>query len=511
MTRRPNALFVLLLVLSFILPAVSASAQSDDTPSFVLATWNIQSGQSDPATIARQIGLFDGVDIWLLQEVNSRETSYYVSAAEDGEGVTFDSVMSSAGDGNHLLTLYNEDRFELVQGGEVAQVNTTGNARPALVVQLRDRGTGTDFLVMNNHLYSSREDQRIRQADILLRWGQQQTLPVIAGGDMNFEAKNSDPSYLVFTEDGAWNRIAPENDGPTRPNGRAIDHIFVAGDARDWPVSAQIVERENDLDNENNSDHRPVLALVGPEVAMPLVPCSTLAQECLVEPSLQSAEPTQVDQSAQSANTVTVTSASVNLRGGAGTNFPIVGSAKLGDVLTVTGGNADGSWLQLAGGAWIAAFLVSSVQQSTSAATASRSGATIAVSTPVQPLPAVQPVQAAVQPTPVPPPAPTSVPQRSVTAGGLVIIALDKRAEYAVIRNNSGSAVDLGGWVLLSEKGNQACALGGVIEAGAQLTISALGDIAGFNCGFGGNIWNNSERDPAALIAPDGTVVSRYE
>lgn len=326
--------------------------------------------------------------------------------------------MSSTGDGNHLLTVYNEDRFELVQSGEVSQVNTTGNARPALVLQLRDRETGADFLVMNNHLYSSREDQRIRQADILLRWTQQQTLPVIAGGDMNFEAKNSDPSYLVFTEDEAWDRIAPENDGPTRPNERAIDHIFVAGDAREWPVSAQIVERENDFDNENNSDHRPVLALVVPEVAMPLMPCSTLAQECLVEPSVESAEPVLVEQSAQSANTVTVTSAGVNLRGGAGTNFPVVGSATLGDELTVMGSNADGSWLQLAEGAWVAAFLVSSVQQATSPATAARSGAAITVATPV---PAVQPDQVSAPPTPVPPSTPSNQIQQPLGVWWLLI------------------------------------------------------------------------------------------
>jgi uncharacterized protein YraI len=365
---------------------------------------------------------------------------------------------------------------------------------------------------MNNHLYSSRPVERLRQATLLAAWARTQTLPVLAGGDMNFEAKSGDPAYIAITAGGKWVRIAPENDGPTRPNGRAIDHIFVTGDAIDWPISAQIVERENDLDNAQNSDHRPVLALVGPEVAAPLIPCSTLAQECLLQPA---AEPTAVTRAAATSSTAVVTGATVNLRGGAGTGFPVVGTAKAGDVLTVTGSNADGSWLQVAGGAWIAAFLVSTDAAPPVVNAVARSGGTAAVVTVV---PAAQPAATSAAPTAVPPTAvpptavpPTAVPQRAASAGGLVIIALDKRAEYAVIRNDSGSAVNLGGWVLLSEKGNQACALGGVIEPGAQLTISALGDVAGYNCGFGSNIWNNSERDPAALIAPDGSVVSRFE
>ncbi len=112
--------------------------------------------------------------------------------------------------------------------------------------------------------------------------------------------------------------------------------------------------------------------------------------------------------------------------------------------------------------------------------------------------------------TPAPQPA-AAEPAEPVIA--LRIVALDKYDEYADIVNQGTVAVNLSGWALLSVKGSQRCALGGTIEPGARLRIWAMAQDAGqagFNCGFGSNIWNNREYDPAALIAPDGSEVSRY-
>lgn len=127
---------------------------------------------------------------------------------------------------------------------------------------------------------------------------------------------------------------------------------------------------------------------------------------------------------------------------------------------------------------------------------------------PTQPIPTAAPTQPP-QPTAVPtdPPAAAPPPQ----TGSLVITNVNKRDEYVDIRNDGG-AVDLAGWILRSEKGSQDCALGGVLEAGQTLRIHALAEnagLGGFNCGFGGPIWNNSESDPAVLINPQGVEVSR--
>lgn len=97
---------------------------------------------------------------------------------------------------------------------------------------------------------------------------------------------------------------------------------------------------------------------------------------------------------------------------------------------------------------------------------------------------------------------------------GLVIVGLNKRAEYVDLRNNGSDPVDLIGWRLLSERGNQDCPLGGLIGPDETLRVWALAadaDQGGFNCGFGSNIWSNSEPDPAVLFDPNGNEVSRME
>jgi hypothetical protein len=47
-----------------------------------------------------------------------------------------------------------------------------------------------------------------------------------------------------------------------------------------------------------------------------------------------------------------------NLRAGPGTNYKIIGSARQGETVTISGTNATGTWLHLQTNQWIAAFLV---------------------------------------------------------------------------------------------------------------------------------------------------------
>jgi hypothetical protein len=94
----------------------------------------------------------------------------------------------------------------------------------------------------------------------------------------------------------------------------------------------------------------------------------------------------------------------------------------------------------------------------------------------------------------------------------VVIVAVDKRAEYVDIQNIGGAPQDLTGWLLLSERGEQRCPLGGIIQPGETLRIWAMSEDAnqgGFNCGFDANIWNNSKSDPAVLYDATGREVDR--
>jgi endonuclease YncB( thermonuclease family) len=92
----------------------------------------------------------------------------------------------------------------------------------------------------------------------------------------------------------------------------------------------------------------------------------------------------------------------------------------------------------------------------------------------------------------------------------IIIVTVNKREEWVDIQNVGASDVDLAGWNLVSERGNQDCRLSGVITMGEKLRIWAMATQgSGFSCGYNTNIWNNSETDPAVLYNAQGVEVSR--
>ena len=102
----------------------------------------------------------------------------------------------------------------------------------------------------------------------------------------------------------------------------------------------------------------------------------------------------------------------------------------------------------------------------------------------------------------------TQTPEPS--APKIIIVAMNKREEWVDIQNVGNSDVDLSGWNLVSEKGNQDCPLSGIIKAGETLRIWAMAAQGpGYSCGYNTNIWNNSEPDPAVLYNEQGIEVSR--
>jgi hypothetical protein len=87
---------------------------------------------------------------------------------------------------------------------------------------------------------------------------------------------------------------------------------------------------------------------------------------------------------------------------------------------------------------------------------------------------------------------------------------MDKRAEYVDIENLTSAPINLRGWRLVSEVGNQSCALRGTLEANRVLRIWAQQGDPGFDCRFPNNIWRDNEPDPAVLYNPQGEEVSRF-
>jgi hypothetical protein len=129
-------------------------------------------------------------------------------------------------------------------------------------------------------------------------------------------------------------------------------------------------------------------------------------------------------------------------------------------------------------------------------------------------------------PAPTRTPLPTSLPTRSfetptivvlptgtirpvVNSNSIVIVFVDKTEEYVDIQN-FGAPVNLNGWTLVSERGEQSCQLNGILQTDQILRIWAGTHDTGFSCGFLRTIWTDNELDPAVLYNPQKQEVSRY-
>jgi hypothetical protein len=109
-----------------------------------------------------------------------------------------------------------------------------------------------------------------------------------------------------------------------------------------------------------------------------------------------------------------------------------------------------------------------------------------------------------------PVPTATNPPPTATSVSSVVIIAVNKPAEYAEIQNLSQTPVNLRGWRLVSETGNQSCALLGTQDPNEVLRIWARRGNPGFDCQFPNDIWRDNVADPAVLYNSQGEEVSRF-
>lgn len=352
---------------------------------------------------------------------------------------------------------------------------------------------------MVNHLNRGTPQRRHDQAVLLNEWAIMDNRAAIAVGDYNFDwevdggDEQHDLGYDYMTAQQEWVWVRPAELTTTQCSGwpcgfnSVLDFVFTANGAQGWSANAQIVIGDGDFpDNNQTTDHRPVLAWF----QVPISGTTNLTPMPQVTPTITPTATLTLGGATANRN--------ANLRAGPGTTYPIVGQVTAGQPLVLTGRNQESTWLQVQSASWIAAFLVDNAP----------------TSLPVVSLDEETPSAPTTQPTPTSLPPVTATPQPSPTISTtpmLRIVSLNKQAEYVDIENDSPQPVELGGWVLRSERGNQDCPLSGVLVPGQTLRIWAMSGVDGFSCGFGSTIWNNSQSDPAVLLDPSGAEVSRYE
>lgn len=238
--------------------------------------WNVESGGNDPDVIAQELADFDGVDVWGLSEVKRQNALKYVVAAAQGEDAFFEWRRGNTGGGDRLLIIWDSHKYEKLGELELFDLRME-NGRAPLAVKLESKATGAQFWFMVNHLYRGDADKRRQQAIGLREWFSQQTIPVIATGDYNFDFDIPDgPGNEAFQEmvkegHAIWLRpstLIKTNSNPSFNS--VLDFVFVNDDAAPWFRTSSIVVRPGDFpDGPERSDHRPVAATFEIDVAPP--------------------------------------------------------------------------------------------------------------------------------------------------------------------------------------------------------------------------------------------------
>jgi endonuclease/exonuclease/phosphatase family metal-dependent hydrolase len=269
--KKISAVLVLILFFPLFLPALETDLN--------ILSWNVESGGNSPPVIAFQLSEYRGYDIVSLQEVDDSNRELYGSVFGDG----YSMVMSDSGAryNDHLLVIYDTDRFLLRQVLELHEFSgititpnvKSGGKRSPLILFLTDRFTGADFIFITVHLLRTNKTDRVLQTIVLYRWIAEQNEPVLCAGDFNFDynftkGQYGNDSFTIFTYGGLIEWVKPEvlidtnyseSKGKETYPDSILDFVFAAHGAEDWKISSEIVEREGDFpDTEETSDHRPV-------------------------------------------------------------------------------------------------------------------------------------------------------------------------------------------------------------------------------------------------------------
>jgi endonuclease/exonuclease/phosphatase family metal-dependent hydrolase len=236
-------------------------------------SWNVESDGADPIVVCRQLAKLnenDRYDVIGLTEVMPADLSKFRNAL----GKYYKYAYSKTGYNDRLQILYNEDVFKKLRHFEIKEINPTSRYRSPLVVHLQHRKEGHELLVMLNHLARGKAEIRQQQATKLVEWARNETLPIVAIGDYNFdyvfETQRGNPAFLNMLRDNIWKWVKPEKmidtnwydqitpDGKDDYPGSMLDFAFVANAAKKWKMACRIIVREGDFpDDETTSDHRP--------------------------------------------------------------------------------------------------------------------------------------------------------------------------------------------------------------------------------------------------------------
>ena len=277
-TLRCGTSFCLILALIYASsPAIAQErankAGGQKSNSFAILAWNIEAAGSDAATIKSQLQTLVPFDILALSEVSQAAAKDFASRWNDAS-----QLIGSSGGDARLLLAWNPDKFDQLAGEELKVIGgkefAPGVQAAPLVAHLKEKSSGQEFKIIMNHLARGSAELRGTQAELLCNWAREQKVPIIAVGGYNFDydfvTRKGNPAFQLFLDSGVWKWIEPRvpidtnwadrnRDGKDDFPDSMLDFVFVAGPAKQWKITADVIFRRHDFpDDDHTSDHRPI-------------------------------------------------------------------------------------------------------------------------------------------------------------------------------------------------------------------------------------------------------------
>lgn len=268
----------LLVLLGFVGSTYAQQAEPEASAKRItILEWNVEAGGADVTTILEQLDALKPFDILALSEVPQGEAARFTNRWSADS-----SLLGAAGGNARLMIAWNPEVFTKVKAEEMKQFEGRDFApgiQPApLVIELKHKASGQSMIVIMNHLTRGSAELRKTQALLLVEWAKKQTLPIIGIGGYNFDydfvKHKGNESFDAFLATDTWSWIKPKQwhdtnwadrnrDGKDDYPDSMLDYTFVAGGAKKWKVTSEVVVRPGDFpDTDKTSDHRPIRAVI---------------------------------------------------------------------------------------------------------------------------------------------------------------------------------------------------------------------------------------------------------
>lgn len=245
-----------------------------------VVAYNLESSSdTDPAVVVQDIQQIPQSHLWALVEVDTPDLQTYRAAI--GQNFTLiegDTGIRSGPDDRMAIVF---DNTVLEQVGQPEELSAAGGSRHPLLAKFRVLATGDEFWFVVNHLQRGREQTRQGQADWLNQWARgkadNQVPPaIVLAGDFNFDVtpytKRGNRAFDLFMQDGMFRWVVPgcvdNNSCPLTGSGcnptfnSILDFVFLAGPARHWTGTSQILFKDDATycadESNGGADHRPV-------------------------------------------------------------------------------------------------------------------------------------------------------------------------------------------------------------------------------------------------------------